>query len=96
MATYSSILAWEIPGTEEAGRLQAMGSQGVGQDLVTKQQSQVEALMGYSSSIRPESSRQLGISSRAAPGPLGAPTSASVLIWKSRTSPSFKVGATLG
>ena len=39
MATYSSILAWEIPGTEEGGRLQAMGSQGVGQDLVTKQQS---------------------------------------------------------
>ena len=27
MATYSSILAWEIPGTEESGELQAMGSQ---------------------------------------------------------------------
>ena len=27
MATHSSILAWEIPGTEEPGRLQSMGSQ---------------------------------------------------------------------
>ena len=25
MATYTSILAWEIPWTEEAGRLQSMG-----------------------------------------------------------------------
>ena len=29
-ATHSSILAWEIPGTEEPGRLQSMGSQRVG------------------------------------------------------------------
>ena len=27
MATHSSILAWEIPRTEESGRLQSMGSQ---------------------------------------------------------------------
>ena len=27
MATYSSTLAWEIPRTEEPGRLQSMGSQ---------------------------------------------------------------------
>ena len=27
MATYSSILAWRIPGTEEPGRLQSMGLQ---------------------------------------------------------------------
>ena len=27
MATHSSILAWKIPWTEEAGRLQSMGSQ---------------------------------------------------------------------
>ena len=27
MATHSGILAWEIPGTEEPGRLQSMGSQ---------------------------------------------------------------------
>ena len=32
MAIYSSILAWEIPWTEEPGRLQAMGSQRVGHD----------------------------------------------------------------
>ena len=32
MATHSSILAWDIPRTEEPGGLQFMGSQGVGQD----------------------------------------------------------------
>ena len=31
-ATYSSILAWRIPGTEEPGGLQSMGSNRVGQD----------------------------------------------------------------
>ena len=36
MATHSSILAWEIPWIEELGRLQSMGSQRVGHDLVTK------------------------------------------------------------
>ena len=34
MATYSSILAWRIPWTEEAGGLQSMGLQRVGHDLV--------------------------------------------------------------
>ena len=38
MATHSSILAWEIPWTEEPGRLESTGSQRVGYDLVTKQQ----------------------------------------------------------
>ena len=38
MATRSSILAWEIPWTEEPGRLQSMGSQRVRNNLVTKQQ----------------------------------------------------------
>ena len=38
MATYSSILAWEIPWTEEPNGLQSMGSQK--HDLVTKQQQQ--------------------------------------------------------
>ena len=38
MATHSSILAWEIPWTEEPGRLQPMVSQQVGHDLVTEQQ----------------------------------------------------------
>ena len=30
MATHSSVLAWRIPGTEEPGGLQSMGSQRVG------------------------------------------------------------------
>ena len=32
MATHSSILAWRIPGTEEPGGLQSMGSHRVGHD----------------------------------------------------------------
>ena len=36
MATYSSILAWEIPWTEEPGGLQSIGSQRVRHDSVTK------------------------------------------------------------
>ena len=38
VATHSSILAWEIPWTEEPGGLQSMGSQRAGHNLVTKQQ----------------------------------------------------------
>ena len=37
MTTYSSILAWEIPWTEEPGRLQSMGSQKVEHYLATRQ-----------------------------------------------------------
>ena len=40
MATYSSILGWEIPWTEEPGRLQSMELQRVGNNLATKQQQQ--------------------------------------------------------
>ena len=40
METHSSIFAWEIPWTEEPGRLQSMGLQRVGRDLATKQQSE--------------------------------------------------------
>ena len=36
MATYCSILAWEITWTEEPGRLQSTGSQRVGHDGATK------------------------------------------------------------
>ena len=36
MATHSSILAWEIPRTEEPGSLQSMASQRAGHNLVTK------------------------------------------------------------
>ena len=32
MATYSSVLAWRIPGTGEPGGLQSMGSHRVGHD----------------------------------------------------------------
>ena len=32
IATHSSSLAWEIPWTEEPGRVQSMGSQRVGHD----------------------------------------------------------------
>ena len=39
MATHSSILAWEIPWTEEPGGLQSLGGpQRVRHDLMTKQQ----------------------------------------------------------
>ena len=38
MTTYSSVLAWRIPWTEEPGRLKSMGSQRVGHDLATKEQ----------------------------------------------------------
>ena len=35
MATHSSTLAWQIPWTEESGRLQSMGSRRVGHDWAT-------------------------------------------------------------
>ena len=38
MLTHSSILAWEIPWTEDPGMLQSMGLQRVGHDLATIQQ----------------------------------------------------------
>ena len=40
MATHSRTLAWEI-WIEEPGELKPMGSQRVGQDLLTKQQQQM-------------------------------------------------------
>ena len=40
LVTLSSILAWEIPWTEEPGGLLSTGLQRVRQDLVTKQQQQ--------------------------------------------------------
>ena len=38
MATHSSILAWEIPWTEEPSGLQTRGHQRVGHNLATKEQ----------------------------------------------------------
>jgi len=46
MAIHSSILAWEIPGTEEPGGLQSMGSQGVRYNLATKHHQQREGRRG--------------------------------------------------
>ena len=40
MATYSTILAWEIPRTEETEGLQSVGSKRVRDDSATKQQQQ--------------------------------------------------------
>ena len=40
IATHSSILAWEIPWTEESGELQSMASQRVKHSLATEQQQQ--------------------------------------------------------
>ena len=47
MATYSCILAWEIPWTEEPGGLQPIGSQRVRHDLVTKQNVKNRLLLGF-------------------------------------------------
>ena len=47
MATQSSILAWEIPWTEEPGGLQSMGSERVGHDLAPKQQQQPQAIHNH-------------------------------------------------
>ena len=38
MATHSSILAWEIPWTEESGSLQSTGFQRIRHDSETKRQ----------------------------------------------------------
>ena len=50
MATHSSILAWEIPLTEEPGRLQSMGLQRVKHDIATEHQyvSSIFNLLGTS------------------------------------------------
>ena len=42
MTVHSSILAWEIPWTEEPGGLQSMGLQRVRHDLAIKQQQQLK------------------------------------------------------
>jgi len=42
MATHSSILAWEIPWTEEPGGLQFKGLQRVGHNQATKQNTYTE------------------------------------------------------
>ena len=44
MATHSTILPWEIPWTEEPGRLQSMGLQRVRHELVTKHSTAISSL----------------------------------------------------
>ena len=51
MATHSSISAWEIPQTEEPGRLQSMGLQRGGHDLVTKQQASAKPRTGQQAGL---------------------------------------------
>ena len=54
MATCSSILAWDIPWTEEAGGLQSLcGCKSVGHDLATKQQQQQIVLAENKTKPRP-------------------------------------------
>ena len=43
MATHSSSFVWEIPWTEEPGRLQSVGSHRVRHDLLTKRQQQQQS-----------------------------------------------------
>ena len=50
MATHTSIIAREIPWTEEPGRLQPMGSQRVGHNLATKEQ-QLYQILDFNSLI---------------------------------------------
>ena len=52
MATYSSILAWEIPQTEENGGLQPMGLQRVGYDLASKQQQQIATSSSWMKTLK--------------------------------------------
>ena len=67
MATQSSILAWEIPWTEEPGRLQSMGWQRVGHDLVTKEQQQ-QLWVYISSTYRTAASHpDMGVASLCSP-----------------------------
>ena len=44
MATHSGILAWKIPGTEEPGGLQSMGSQRLGHSWVTQNRRGIHGL----------------------------------------------------
>ena len=48
MATHSHIFAWEIPWSEETGRLQSMGLQRVKPDLVTSTSEKKHKFIVYS------------------------------------------------
>jgi len=44
---HSSILAWEIPWTEQQGGLQSMGTQRIRHNLATKQQQQQQDHLAF-------------------------------------------------
>ena len=48
MATHSSVLAWRIPGTEEPGGLQSMGSHRVGLDWSNLAAAATDTYLGLS------------------------------------------------
>ena len=54
MPTYSGILAWEIPWTEEPGGLQSIESQRVEHDLVIKQQQEPATRESYIKEVKHE------------------------------------------
>ena len=47
MSTHSSILAWEIPWTEEPGRLQSLGLQKIGHNLATTHAYRVWSILAW-------------------------------------------------
>ena len=49
MAAHSDILAWEIPWTEEPGRLQSTGSQRVEYGLAIQQQDDLRLALSFTS-----------------------------------------------
>ena len=51
MAAHSRILAWELPGTEEPGRLSPWGCKRLRHDLATKQQQFSLILVAYREKI---------------------------------------------
>ena len=51
MATHLSLLAWEIPWTEDPGGLQSIGLQRIRHDLVTKEQQQTHAIIGVQCAV---------------------------------------------
>ena len=55
MPTHSSIIAWEIPQTEEPGGLQSLGLQRSGHDLATEQHCVTQS--EKSNLLKPEFSR---------------------------------------
>ena len=58
MATYSSIFTWEIPGTEEPGGLQSMGSKKSQTRLRSKKQQQGGKLVSCGAAISCTSARR--------------------------------------